>query len=51
VLENLGNLERKLGNNDVARAAYQDALTLYKQVGDKLGQAGVLVLRSTKTFT
>jgi hypothetical protein len=30
------------GQNDQARAAYGDALVLFKQVDDRLGQANVL---------
>jgi tetratricopeptide (TPR) repeat protein len=32
----------KLGRNDQARAAYGDALVLFKQFDDRLGQANVL---------
>jgi tetratricopeptide (TPR) repeat protein len=42
VLRGLGDLERMLGRNDQARAAYGEALVLYKQVDDRLGQANAL---------
>jgi hypothetical protein len=35
-------LERKLGRNDQARADYDGALALFKQVDSRLGQANVL---------
>ena len=38
----LGDLESTLGRNDQARAAYGEAIALYKQVDDRLGQANVL---------
>ena len=37
VLMGLGELERKLGRNDKARAAYTKARTLYEAVGRPLG--------------
>ena len=33
--------ERTLGRDDAARAAYDEALTLYKQADNRLGQANV----------
>jgi predicted RNA polymerase sigma factor len=37
VLTGIGDLESSLGRNDQARAAYDEALPLYKAVGDRLG--------------
>jgi tetratricopeptide (TPR) repeat protein len=42
VLAGLGALERMLGRNDQARAAFGEASALYKQIDDRLGQANVL---------
>jgi tetratricopeptide (TPR) repeat protein len=41
VQRGLGDLEHKLGNNDAARAAFREALTLYQQVDNRLGQGNV----------
>ncbi|MGH9842413.1 MAG: tetratricopeptide repeat protein, partial [Blastocatellia bacterium] len=41
-LLNLGDLERTLGNNDLARRHYSDARGLFQKVGDRLGEANVL---------
>jgi hypothetical protein len=38
----MSDLEGKLGRNDQARAAYGEALALFKQIDDRLGQAYVL---------
>ena len=37
--ERVGDLERGLGRNEQARAAYDDAEILYKEVGDRSGRA------------
>lgn len=42
MLRGLGDLERAHSRNDQARAAYGEALTLSKQVDDRLDQAYVL---------
>jgi tetratricopeptide (TPR) repeat protein len=42
VLCGLGDLEGKLGRNDQARAAFGEALVLFKQEDNRLGQANVL---------
>ena len=42
MLRGLGDLERKLGRNDEARTAYTEARSLFKAVGDRLGEANVL---------
>ena len=43
MLLGLGELERTLGRNDQAREAYGEARTLFKAVGDRLGEANVLL--------
>ena len=42
MLSGLGDLEQKLGRNDEARKAYNNAITLYKGVDNKLGEANAL---------
>ncbi len=37
----LGELERKLGRHDEARAAYGEALELYRKINHRLGEANV----------
>ena len=41
VLQSLGDLERRLGHIDEARAHYDAALPLYRQVRDRRGEASV----------
>jgi tetratricopeptide (TPR) repeat protein len=42
VLAGLGDLERELGRHEQARSAYDEARTLFRQVGHRLGEANVL---------
>jgi hypothetical protein len=42
VLRGLGGLESRLGRNEQARTAYDEARTLYKQESNRLGEANVL---------
>lgn len=41
-LKAIGDLERKLGNLDTARALYNDAIQLFKKVHSDLGRANAL---------
>jgi Flp pilus assembly protein TadD len=41
----MSDLEGKLGRNDQARAAYGEALALFKQIDDVLARLGFLVSR------
>ena len=43
MLLGLGELERMLGRNDEARAAYTEARALYRAVENRLGEANVLL--------
>ena len=42
MLAGLGDLQSRLGRNEQARTAYDEARTLYKQESNRLGEANVL---------